>query len=45
MDGVMRWLELFPERGHRVARTIGGVYRGLRICTICVPAVANDLFR
>ena len=36
---------LFPERGHRVARTIGCLCRGLRICTICFLAIANGLLK
>ena len=36
---------LIPGRGHRVARTIGCMCRGVRICSICFPAVTNALFR
>ena len=43
MDGLVRWMGLFPERGHRVARTLGCMCRGLRICTICYSALANGL--
>ena len=43
MDGVLRWMGLFPEREHRIVRIIGWLCRGLRICTLGFPALANGL--
>ena len=42
---IVRWVGLVPERGYRVVRTVGCLYRSLHICTKCFPAIAYDLLR
>ena len=45
MVGVLRWMGLFPECEHRIVRIIGGLCRGLRFCTVGIPALIGGLLR
>ena len=42
---IVRWVGLVPERGYRVVRTVGCLYRNLHICAKCFSAIAYDLLR